>query len=62
MQKKTRNPSDALEMKKIREFLENETLRDFLTILKVFIIVVASYLYLMYADLSTAPEFIYNQF
>lgn len=51
-----------VEMKKIREFLENETLRDFLTILKVFLMVVASYLYLMYADLSTAPEFIYNQF
>lgn len=49
-------------MKKIREFLENETLRDFLTILKVFLMVIASYLYLMCANLSTAPEFIYNQF
>ncbi len=50
-------------MKKIREFLENETIRNFLTILKVFLDpVIASYLYLMYANLSTAPEFIYNQF
>ena len=47
-------------MKKIREFLENETIRNFLTILKVFLMVIA--LYLMYANLSTAPEFIYNQF
>ena len=49
-------------MKEIREFLKNETLRDFLTILKVFLMVIGLYLYLMYADLSTAPEFIYNQF
>lgn len=27
-----------VEMKKIREFLENETIRNFLTILKVFLI------------------------
>lgn len=48
-------------MKKIREFLENETIRNFLTILKVFLMVIASYLYLMYANLSTAPEsFIIN--
>ena len=46
-------------MKKIREFLKNETIRNFLTILKVFLMVIASYLY---ANLSTAPEFIYNQF
>ena len=37
-------------MKKIREFLENETIRNFLTILKVFLMVIASYLYLMYAN------------
>ena len=29
-------------MKKIREFLENETIRNFLTILKVFLMVIAS--------------------
>lgn len=38
-------------MKKIREFLKNETIRNFLTILKVFLMVIASYLYLMYANL-----------
>ena len=34
-------------MKKIREFLENETIRNFLTILKVFLMVIASYLFII---------------
>ena len=49
-------------MNEFREFLKNKNFRIFLTVLKVFLMMVALYLYLMYADLSTAPEFIYNQF
>ena len=49
-------------MNKFREFLKNKNFRIFLTVIKVFLMMVALYLYLMYADLSTAPEFIYNQF
>lgn len=30
--------------------------------IKTFIMLILLYLYLMFADLSTAPEFIYNQF
>jgi len=29
---------------------------------KIVLMLVTLYLYLLYADLSTAPEFIYNQF
>lgn len=43
-------------MKKIREFLKNETIRNFLTILKVFLMVIASYLYLMYAKYQSKSE------
>lgn len=49
-------------MKRILEILRSEKAKDVLVAVKIFAMLVLLYLYLMYADLSTAPEFIYNQF
>ena len=40
----------------------HKTVRDILRGVSVWLMLTAIYIYLLYADLSTAPEFIYNQF
>lgn len=43
-------------------FLKNKIFKSILTIVVLVIMILSLFFYLMYADLSTAPEFIYNQF
>lgn len=40
----------------------HKTVRDILRGVSIWLMLTAIYIYLLYADLSTAPEFIYNQF
>lgn len=49
-------------MKQFIGFIGNERTANVLMVIKVIVMLLFLYLYLMYADLSTAPEFIYNQF
>lgn len=49
-------------MGKIALLYKNERFKDLIMCIKIIIMLVLLYMYLMYADLSTAPEFIYNQF
>lgn len=46
-------------MKKLIQSLYSS---DIFMVVKIVFMLLLLYMYLMYADLSTAPEFIYNQF
>lgn len=46
-------------MKKLIQSLHSS---DVFMLVKIVFMLLLLYMYLMYADLSTAPEFIYNQF
>ena len=49
-------------MRKMVEFMKTDKANGIITGVKIIIMIFLTYLYLMHADLSTAPEFIYNQF
>ncbi len=49
-------------MKNVIEFLKKEKVASALMAVKIVGMLLLLYLYLLWADLSTAPEFIYNQF
>ena len=49
-------------MSKYFAWLKTDKAINIMMVVKVFIILVLLYLYLLHADLSTAPDFIYNQF
>ncbi len=50
-------------MKQFINFISSHrTVRDTLRGVSIWLMLMAVYIYLLYADLSTAPEFIYNQF
>ncbi|MGN0351060.1 MAG: hypothetical protein ACI4ES_05350 [Roseburia sp.] len=49
-------------MRRFMEMMKNEKVTNVFMMIKIIVMLVLLYLYLMYADLSTAPEFIYNQF
>ena len=49
-------------MEKLRKFWKKESVQNAWLILKIAIMIGLIFLYLLFADLSTAPEFIYNQF
>lgn len=52
-----------MSMKRFTSFIrENKTARDVLRGVSIWLMLTAIFVYLLYADLSTAPEFIYNQF
>ena len=49
-------------MGKFLEKLKSKKFKTVMRVLDIVIMLVLLYLYLLYADLSTAPDFIYNQF
>lgn len=50
-------------MKQFINFISSHrTVKDILRGVSIWLMLMAVYIYLLYADLSTAPEFIYNQF
>lgn len=50
-------------MKRFINFMSShKTAGDILRGVSIWLMLTAVYIYLLYADLSTAPEFIYNQF
>ena len=49
-------------MGKFLEKLKSKKYKTVMRVLDIVIMLVLLYLYLLYADLSTAPDFIYNQF
>ena len=49
-------------MKRIKKFITNEKTKTVWDVFKIAVMLLLIYVYLMYTDLSTAPEFIYNQF
>ncbi len=49
-------------MKKISEFIKSEIVQCVIKGVSIAVMLVLVYIYLIHADLSTAPEFIYNQF
>lgn len=49
-------------MKHVFEFFKRERVASVLMAVKIVGMLLLLYLYLLWADLSTAPEFIYNQF
>ena len=50
-------------MKQFINFISSHrTVMDILRGVSIWLMLMAVYIYLLYADLSTAPEFIYNQF
>ena len=46
----------------IRKTVRRPKVRFALTVAGFYVLIMALYLYLMYANLSTAPEFVYSQF
>ena len=49
-------------MEKIRNFINSEKVLVIVRAVSIFVMLLLIYVYLLNADLSTAPEFIYNQF
>lgn len=50
-------------MKRFTTFIrEHKTARDVLRGVSMWLMLTAIFVYLLYADFSTAPEFIYSQF
>lgn len=50
-------------MKRFTDFIRvNKTVRDILRGVSIWLMLAAIFIYLLYADFSTAPEFIYSQF
>lgn len=49
-------------MQKILIWLNQENIKNIMRVIDIVIMLTLLYLYLLKADLSTAPEFIYNQF
>lgn len=48
-----------MSIKQFMNFIKNS---KYIVALKIFVLLIIIYLFLMNADLSEAPEFIYNQF
>ena len=49
-------------MNRLLIMMKSEAIGNVLLVVKIIAMLCMLYIYLMHADLSTAPEFIYNQF
>ena len=49
-------------MKAFFRFLNSEIVKDIMQLIKIIVMILLIYIYLLNTDLTTTPEFIYNQF